>query len=137
MSSDAVTRFRKATEAGDIDTMMSTLAPDAELISPVSGRLVFRGRDDLRILLSAAYGSLANLRWTDEIGTGPRRVLLAAATIGPFHLTEALVLDLADDGRIRRLTPHLRPWLPLTLLAIKLGPRLARHPGVLRRAGRH
>ncbi|MET8870544.1 nuclear transport factor 2 family protein [Nocardia sp. NPDC004604] len=134
--SDAVAQFREATEAADIDAMMRTLAPDAELTSPLSGRLTFRGHDDLRILLTAAYGSLSHLRWTENIGDGDRRVLLAEASVGPFRMTEAMILELAADGRIRRLNPHLRPWLPLSFLAVKLGPRLLRHPGVMRRAAR-
>jgi hypothetical protein len=133
---DVVAQFCSATEAGDIDALMATLAPDAELTSPISGRLVFHGPDDLRILLSAAYGGLSGLRWTEQIGDSPRRVLLAEATVGPLRLTEALVIELAEDGRIRRLNPHLRPWLTLTFLAVRLAPGLLRHPGVMRRASR-
>jgi hypothetical protein len=47
-----------------------------------------------------------------------------------------MVLELAPDGRIQQIRPYLRPWLALTLLAIKLGPKVARHPGLLRRAMR-
>ncbi|MFG3615213.1 nuclear transport factor 2 family protein [Nocardia sp. NPDC047654] len=132
--SDTIAEFRRATESGDIDALTRVLAPDAELISPLSGRLVFRGRDDLRVLLSAAYGSLTGLRWTEEIGDGARRVLLAAATIGPFRLTEALVLGLDEQGRVRTLQPHLRPWPALTYLAVRLAPRLFRNLGAVRRA---
>lgn len=135
-TTDSVAEFCAATKAADFDAMTETLTPDATLTSPLSGRLVFRGKDDLRILLTAAYGGLANLQWTEQIGDGSRRVLLAEATVGPFRLTEALVLELAEDGRIRALSPHLRPWLTLTALAIWLAPRLLRHPGVLRRAMR-
>ncbi|MET9024437.1 nuclear transport factor 2 family protein [Nocardia sp. NPDC004168] len=134
--SDAITEFRSATESGDMDALTRVLAPDAELISPLSGRLVFRGRDDLRVLLSAAYGSLTGLRWTEEIGDGARRVLLAEAGIGPFRLTEALVLRLDDQGRIRTLQPHLRPWLTLTYLAVRLALGLSKHPGLMRRAAK-
>jgi len=45
-----------------------------------------------------------------------------------------MVLELDDQGRIRRIRPHLRPWLSLTLLALVLGPKMGRHPGVIRRA---
>src|SRR5205823_8640568 len=55
---DAIARYRAASEANDIDALMDTLAPDAELISPLSGRMVFRGHDDIRALLTAVYGSL-------------------------------------------------------------------------------
>ncbi|WP_107658021.1 nuclear transport factor 2 family protein [Nocardia suismassiliense] len=135
-TTDAVDRFRAATKDRDFEAVQATLTPDATLISPLSGRLVFRGADDLRILLTAAYGGVSGLRWTEQIGDGAHRVLLAEAALGPFRFTEALVLELADDGRIRTLKPHLRPWLSLTALAVWLAPGLLKHPGVLRRAMR-
>jgi hypothetical protein len=61
-------------------------------------------------------------------------VVLGDASVGRLRLADAMVFELADDGRIRRISPHLRPWLALTLLALKLGPRLVRHPGLIRRA---
>ncbi|MEV6387707.1 nuclear transport factor 2 family protein [Nocardia xishanensis] len=131
---DVVDQFCAATEIADIDALMETLAPDAELHSPISGVLVFRGHDDLRVLLAAAYRGISGLRWTARLGDGARRALLAEAKVGPFRLTEAMVLELADDGRIRRLDPHLRPWLALSFLAVKLGPGLLRHPRLMRRA---
>ncbi|MGX1772540.1 nuclear transport factor 2 family protein [Nocardia brasiliensis] len=135
-ATDVVAAFRTATTTADFDTLMDLLTEDAALTSPLSGRMVFRGKADLRVLLTAAYGGLSGLRWTDEIGDGKRRVLLAEASVGRFRLTEALVLDLADDGRIRGLSPHLRPWLTLTAVAVRLAPGLFKHPGVLRRAMR-
>ncbi|WP_328403232.1 nuclear transport factor 2 family protein [Nocardia sp. NBC_00403] len=131
---NAVPQFRKATESADIDALMETLAPDAELASPISGRLVFRGQDDLRILLTAVYRGISAMQWTDQIGDGAHRVLLGEASIGPFRMTEAMVIELDKDGRIRKLNPHIRPWPALTFLAVRLGPRLIRHPGVMRRA---
>ena len=55
---EAVARFCDASLSRDIDGMMATLAPGAELVSPVSGHLVFRGTEDLRLLLTAVYGGL-------------------------------------------------------------------------------
>jgi hypothetical protein len=52
---DAVAGYRVMSEANDIDGLMETLAPDAELVSPLSGLMVFRGKDDLRVLLGAIY----------------------------------------------------------------------------------
>jgi hypothetical protein len=136
VTTDAVTRFRAATQTADIDALMETLAPDATLTSPVSGRLKFRGHDDLRPLLTAVYRILSAMRWTEQIGDGARQVLLGEAKVGPFRMTEAMVIELDDDGRIRLLNPHLRPWPALTFLAIRLAPSLLEHPGVLRRAAR-
>jgi hypothetical protein len=131
---DAVARDERASEANDIDGLMETLAYDVELVSPLSGRMAFRGVDDLRVLLTAVYGSMTGLRWRDEVGDGNVRVVIGDGKVGPLKLGDAMVLELADDGRIQRIRPHLRPWLALTVFAIKLGPKVARHPGVVLRA---
>jgi ketosteroid isomerase-like protein len=131
---DAVSRYRTASEAGDIDALMETLAPDVEVVSPISGRMVFRGQDDVRALLGAVYGTLNDLRWTETVGDGDHRVVLGETRVGPVRMTDAMVFELAADGRIRRVSPHLRPWLALSLFAAILGPKVARHPGAVRRA---
>jgi len=131
---DAVAAFLAATKARDIDRMVSALAPDAELVSPLFGRMVFRGRDDLRVLLGAVYGGLSNLVWREVIGEGTTRVAVSDARIAGVTITDAMVLELDDAGLIVRIRPHLKPWLAITLFALLLGPKIARHPGVLRRA---
>ncbi len=131
---DAVATFCDATRANDIDRIVSTLAPDAELLSPLSGRMVFRGRDDLRVLLGAVYGGLSGLTWREVIGEGATRVAVSDGRIAGVTITDAMVLELNDAGLIVRIRPHLRPWLAITLFALLLGPKIARHPGVLRRA---
>jgi hypothetical protein len=131
---DAVGRYREASEADDIDALIETIAPDAELVSPLSGRMVFRGRDDLRVLLGAVYATTRELRWREEIGDGSSRVLIGEFKIGPLRASDATAFELDADGRIRRIRPHLRPWLPTTLFALLVGPLVARHPGVIWRA---
>lgn len=131
---DAVDRYRAASESGDIDALMATIAPDAEVVSPLSGRMVFRGAGDLRILLDAVYSTVADLRWHEQVGEGGSRVVIGTFRVGPFRAGDAMAFDLGEDGRIRRIRPHLRPWLATTLFAILLGPKVARHPGIIRRA---
>jgi len=131
---DSLSHYRSASEVDDIDGIMATLAPDVEVISPISGRMVFRGQNDVRVLLSAVYGSLQGLSWEREIGEGEHRVLYGRARLGPVWMTDAMVFELAPDGRIRRISPHLRPWLALTLFALVLGPKVGRHPGIVLRA---
>ncbi|MGA5542038.1 nuclear transport factor 2 family protein [Mycobacterium sp. NPDC051198] len=133
-TTDSVSAFCEATRTNDIDRAMATLAPDAELISPLSGRMVFRGHDDLRSLLTAVYGGLRQLSWQEPIGDGPIRVAVSEGRVAGVTITDALVLELDDTGQIRRLRPHLRPWLATTVFALLLGPKIARHPAVLRRA---
>jgi hypothetical protein len=132
---DAVSRYCAASEANDIDAIMATLAPDAALVSPLSGRMVFRGHDDLRILLTAVYGSMSGLRWVLQIGEGTAdRVAIAEGRVGATQLGDAMVFELGDSGLIRRIRPHLRPWLGTTVFALILGPKIARHPGMVLRA---
>jgi SnoaL-like protein len=131
---DALSRYLAATEADDMDGMEGTLADDIEVVSPIAGRMVFRGRDDVGFLLRAVYGSLRDLRWDPVVGDGERQVAVGRTKIGPVRMTDAMVFDLAPDGRIRRIGPHLRPWLALTLFALVLGPKVGRRPGVVWRA---
>jgi len=131
---DAVERYCTASQTGDIDALVESLADDARVVSPISGRMVFRGREDARILLGAVYDVLSDLRWTTRVGEGRDRVVLAEARIAGIRLTDAMVFELAQDGRIQTVRPHLRPWLALTVFAALLGPRVLRHPGIVRRA---
>jgi hypothetical protein len=131
---DAVARYLATSAANDIDGIMETLAPDPELVSPLSARMVFRGRDDVRHLLKAVYGTLSQLRWDQETGDGEVRLAMADCMVGPLRLGDAMVFELDEDGRIQRIRPHLRPWLATTLFALLLGPKVARRPGVVRRA---
>jgi SnoaL-like domain len=134
LSVDAISDYRAASEANDIDALVETLAMDVELISPLSGRMVFRGRDDVRVLLSAIYGTLKDLRWDEELGDGNTRFLVGKMRVGPFRLDDAMVFELAADGHIKRIRPHLRPWLAMTFFALLLGPKIGRNPGVMLRA---
>jgi hypothetical protein len=123
-----------ASEANDIDRLVKTLAPDVELISPLSGRLLFRGRDDLRVLLGAVYGTLKGLCWSGQLDGGSTGFAIAQARTGPLRIDDAMVFELNPDGLIKRIRPHLRPWLATTVFALLLGPKMARHPRVLWRA---
>ena len=70
---DAIATYREASEANEVDRLLGVLAPDAEVVSPIS-------------------------------------------------------------GRIRRIRPHLRPYLGTTLFAMALGLKVGVHPGVVFRA---
>ncbi len=131
---DAIATYRGASEANDIGRLLGALTPDAEVVSPLSGRMVFRGAKDLRVLLGAVYSTTRDMRWTEEVGEGAARVVIGEFKIGPLRCTDAMAFDLAPDGRIRRIRPHLRPYLGTTLFALSLGLKVGAHPGVLLRA---
>jgi hypothetical protein len=130
----AIAEYRAASQANDLDRFINTLAPDAELVSPLLAHGVIRGKNDLGLLFAAVYSSLSELRWSEAIVDGNRSFMIAEAKIGPFKLDDAMVLELGPDGLIRRLRPHLRPWLASTWFALVVGAKLARHPGVVWRA---
>jgi hypothetical protein len=96
--------------------------------------MLFRGRDDLRTLLTAVYASLKGWKWREELGDDRHRVVIGEGRVGPFKLGDAMVFELAEDGRIQRVRPHLRPWLGLTGFALLVGPRLIPHGAVVLRA---
>lgn len=131
---DTVARYRSGSEQNDIVELMQCLAPDAELVSPVSGRMVFRGHDDLRVLLSAVYSTVTDLSWREEIGDGAVRVVIGDCRVAGLRLGDAMVLELGADGRIQRIRPHLRPWLPLSVFALVVASKLIARPSVIRRA---
>jgi hypothetical protein len=133
---DALAEYRAASESNDLDRFMTALAPDAALVSPLLAHGVIRGKDDLRILFSAVYSSLSGLRWEESIREGNRALMIAHARIGPFKIDDAMLIDLAPDGRIQLLRAHLRPWVATTWFALVVGLKVSRHPGLLWRAMR-
>jgi len=134
---DSISHYRSASEANDIARLMEATTADVEVVSPISGRMVFKGREDVEFLLSAVYGALSDLKWKQEIGVGEHRVLYGDAKLGPVRMTDAMVFELDGEGRIRKISPHLRPWLALTLFAMVLGPKVGVRLGVVLRALRN
>jgi hypothetical protein len=96
--------------------------------------MVFRGREDLRVLLRVVYGSLRGVTWQAPIRDGNRCVVLGESRVGPAHRHDVTLFELAVDGRIQRIRPFVRPWLGLTVDALVVGPKMALHLGVVWRA---
>jgi SnoaL-like domain len=135
-SADAVTQYEAASASGDIDALMKTLAPDAELISPIVANAVIRGHNDIRVVMKAVYTTVHDLKWREGFGDDHRVLMIGEAKVGPFRIGDAAIIELADDGSIRRIRPHLRPWLATTLFTLRVLLKVSRHPGVVRRSWR-
>lgn len=131
---DHVTQFLRATERADVAAIMTTLSPEATLTSPLVGGAEFSNPRDLEVLLEAVYSTLRDLRWNETYRDGAAYTVLGTARVLGRPLHDAMILSTDDLGRISRIQPHLAPWSGLTAFALALGPKLARHPGVLRRA---
>jgi hypothetical protein len=131
---DAVARYCAASESGDMAGLAETLAPDVRLPSPVIGRAVFKGRDDVVELLTAVYGMLRDVRWEQPIGEGSQRVAISQARVGGLFIGDTTVFELDSTGLIVRVRPHLRPLLATIVFFLMVGPRIAPRPGILLRA---
>ncbi len=133
---DAVTRYCAASAANDLEGMVATLAPDAELVSPLSAHLVIRGREDLRVLLGAIYSSLRGLHWDPPAWNGSRAYVVGSSRVLGLQVDDAMIFELGPEGSIVRIRPHLRPWLGTTVLALVLMVKLAPHQDLVLRAAR-
>ena len=133
---DSVARYCVASAAKDVEGMLATLAPDVELISPLSASAIIRGKDDLRVLLGAIYSSLEGLHWGAPMSNGSTVVTVGSSRIAGLRIDDAMVFELGPDGSIVRIRPHLRPWLATTVLALVLLAKLAPHYDVMLRAAK-
>ena len=120
-----------------MDALAATLAADVELPSPLIGRATFKRPDDVRFLLGAVYEILDHVTWEEPIGDGQSRLAVCHSSVGGLRIDDAMLFELDHDGRIRRIRPHLRPWLALSVFAVMIVPKVARRPGVLWRAVRN
>lgn len=100
----------------------------------MSSRVVVRGRDDLCTFFGAFLPVLSrDLQGRRRVGNGETTVALAVARLGGVRVEDAMLIEQNAEGRIHRITPHVRPWLGLTVSVFVLGPKLMRHPGLIRR----
>jgi len=116
-----------------MQAMAATFASDVELPSPLFGRITFKG-DDVRAILTAVYSILRGLGWETPVGDGAVRLAVAHATILGLRIDDAMVFELDQQGKIRRIRPHLRPLVATALFALILGPRVATKPLMILRA---
>jgi len=122
-------RFRAAHEARDIAAMVSLLADDVVLHSPISARVTFRGRGEVAELFGAVLPLLGELRYRDLVDAGPLQVLVWSGDLAGREIEETILLRLSEGGEIEEITLFIRPLPGLINLLAILGPRLARMRG--------
>lgn len=128
---DAVSRYCAASESGDMQALAATFAPDVELPSPLFASFRFQGSDDVKTVLSAVYALLSEVRWSEQVGSGQTRVVVAHAKFFGLRIDDAMIFELDENDRIRCIRPHLRPLFATIVFALLLGPRVALRPSVL------
>lgn len=123
--------MRKAAEARDVNGVLDTLAADVILRSPITDRVVFRGHDQVRGVLTAVFSTLDDTHYFADVGDQSTRALFYTARVGRQPVEEAMRVELNDDAEIRALTIFYRPLPGVATLAAALGPKVARkHSGL-------
>lgn len=126
---DWVTYWRVGGEACDARAATEALTEDAELVSPLTNRFSFHGREVIQGLLAEVFEVYSEFHYVDELRDDGRVMLVASARVRGEQLTELQHLTLDTDGRISRVTLAMRPLPAVTAFQRALGPRLARRQG--------
>ncbi|SDN21362.1 nuclear transport factor 2 family protein [Allokutzneria albata] len=134
MSTGTTETFRRATEAGDVELVLSTMSEDVVLRSPLTDRGRFTGREDVRVVFEAAFTSIQGIRFHTDIGDDRQRALFYRGRVGGTTVEECALVRLDDEGRIVELTMWLRPLPALVAVMGALGPKIARSFGKPRMA---
>jgi hypothetical protein len=117
------TTFRAAVEAGDLDALSATLAPDVVLHSPVTFH-PYQGRETVGALLRLLAATFEDFRYTDELdGPDGTRVLVFRTRVGDRDIEGVDILRFGDDGLVADLTAIIRPLSGLAALAQAIGPQ--------------
>lgn len=124
-----VAEWRQAEEGLDAGRAVACLAGDVVLISPLTARFTFNGRDQVGTVLRAAYQVISEVRFHTETGDDRTRALFYRGKCGGQDFEEAQLLRLNDDGLISELTLFSRPLPGLTAVMKQIAPALMRLQG--------
>jgi SnoaL-like domain len=118
-------RYRRAGEAGDVEGLLATLAPDVVLHSPITERVVFRGHEEMRELLRAVFSTVTDVQYFADVGDERTRVLFDHVRVNGRAMEQAHRVTLHERGEIDEITLFFRPLPGLARLTYALGPRIA------------
>ena len=111
--------LRVAMEARDLDAVVDCFAPDAVFHSPLTARLAFTGREQIRVLTAVILEVFEDLHYIAEARTENVAFLVSRARIGGQDIEIADHVVLRPDGTIGEFTVFFRP-LPATAVALRL-----------------
>jgi hypothetical protein len=126
MGNATIDAWRAAGENGDARAAAATLAPDVEVISPLTAKFRFHGPEQVTDMLASAFEVIHGIRFHTEVGEGRVWALFYHAQAGREPVEEAQLIRLDDQDRIRELTIFGRPLPALTEVMAGIGPRLLR-----------
>jgi SnoaL-like domain len=102
--------LRLAMEARDVDAIVDAFAPDAEFRSPLTGKLVFKGRARIEAVAKVTLEVLEDFHYyTEEMVNDRTGFLVAQAQIDGLDVEIVDRIQFHPDGKIQTLTVFFRP----------------------------
>jgi hypothetical protein len=130
---ETLRRLRHAGEAHDAQQMISLLANDVIIRSPITERIRFEGIDQAQDLFTRVFDCISDIRFYDVVGSGTdHQVIFWRGRVGSTPLEEANLLRLNADGQISEMTVFMRAIPGLLQLVSVLAPSLASRHGRVR-----
>jgi hypothetical protein len=116
--------FRAAAEAGDIEALVVTLAPDVVLHSPVTFH-PYAGRETVGGILRFVSDAFDGWRCLEELhGPNGLEGLVFATSVNGREIQGLDFLRTGANGLITELTVMIRPLSGLVALAQEIGPKV-------------
>jgi hypothetical protein len=118
--------LRIAMEARNLPAIVDAFAPDAEFRSPFTGKLSFRGHEQIAALARVILEVFEDFHYTAELFGETTGFLVARARVDGQDIEMVDHMRFGPDGRIQQFTVFARP-LPASAAALRLiGTRLGR-----------
>jgi hypothetical protein len=118
--------FRAAVAARDVDALVTTLAPDVVLHSPITSA-PFQGREVLADLYRSLFESLEELRVTDDFfANGDTHAFFWEGRANGRFIAGADRLRLDSNGLVSDITVVGRPLTGVGMFLTEVGYRFAR-----------
>ena len=77
----SIADYRRAMEAGDLEGVIATMAPDVVLNSPVTMRHQFSGTDELREVYGAVLAEVSEIVFDREVSDGSLSILFGRGVV--------------------------------------------------------
>ena len=117
--SPAKSALRVAMEARNVEAIVDAFAPDAVFHSPLTEKLVFKGREQIAALTSVILDVFTDFRYTDELYDENTGLLISRARVDGIEIEMVDHMRFGPDGKIEDFTVFMRP-LPAAAAALRL-----------------
>ncbi|HXJ64746.1 MAG TPA: nuclear transport factor 2 family protein [Actinomycetota bacterium] len=119
--------FRTAVEAGDLEALVATLAPDVVFHSPVTFR-PFQGKDSVAALFAILLATFEDFRYVGRFEGDGGTVLHFRTRVGDREVEGIDMIRTNAEGLIDDFTVMVRPLSAVLALRDSIGARLGARP---------